>query len=188
MLDFLLQPWPWYVAGPIVGLTVPLLLFIGNKSFGISSSLRHTCAACVPGNIEFFNYDWKAKGLWNLFFVAGILIGGFIAGYLLDNPEPVQITGQTQAELQSLGVANFSELIPGDIFNWSNLFTAQGFIMMVVGGFMVGFGARWAGGCTSGHGISGLANLQPASLMAIIGFFIGGLLITYLLLPYILAL
>ena len=188
MLDFLVQPWPWYVAGPIVGLTVPLLLFIGNKSFGISSSLRHTCAACMPGNIEFFNYDWKAKGLWNLFFVAGILIGGFIAGYLLDNPEPVQISGQTHAELQSLGVANFSELIPGDIFNWSNLFTAQGFIMMVVGGFMVGFGARWAGGCTSGHGISGLANLQPASLMAIIGFFIGGLLITYLLLPYILAL
>lgn len=188
MFDFLTQPWPWYVAGPIIGLTVPLLFIIGNKAFGISSSLRHTCAACAPGDIEFFKYDWKSKGLWNLFFVAGIFVGGFLGGYLLDNPEPVQISEQTTTDLKAMGVTNFAELVPGDIFSWSNLLSAQGIVMMVIGGFLVGFGARWAGGCTSGHGISGLANLQPASLMAVVGFFIGGLLITYLILPYILAL
>ena len=188
MFDILTEPWPWYIAGPIIGLTVPLLFIIGNKQFGISSSLRHTCAACAPGDIEFFKYDWKSKGMWNFFFVAGIILGGVLAGAIFRNPEPVQISQQTAADLEALGVSSFSNFHPTDLFSWDNLFTAQGLIMMVLGGFFVGFGARYGGGCTSGHGISGLSDLQPASLITVISFFIGGFFITYIVLPYIMAL
>src|SRR5690606_20762525 len=139
MLDFLQQPWSWYVAGPLIGLTVPALLIIGNKSFGISSSLRHICAACLPAKIPFFSYEWK-KEVWNLFFVFGILIGGIVATFLLANPNPVEVHPNLSAELAGYGVTDYSYLVPIDIFNWQNLLTLKGFIMIVVGGFMIGFG------------------------------------------------
>lgn len=150
MIDFLKQPWPWYLAGPLIGLTVPILLLIGNKSFGISSSLRHICACSIPANIPFFKYDWK-KERWNLIFVFGIFLGGFIATNLFFNPEPIQVNPKLVEELVSYGIDNYSNIIPQDIWNWSFLFTLKGFIIMVLGGFLVGFGARYAGGCTSGH-------------------------------------
>ena len=148
MLDFLSQPWPWYVAGVLIGLTVPALLILGNKSFGISSSLRHVCAACLPAGIPFFNYNWK-KEIWNLFFVVGVGLGGFIAATLLTNPEPIQIAAQTKADLQQLGVTDFSSLLPADLFGVDQIFTLKGLIFMVLGGFLVGFGTRYANGCTS---------------------------------------
>jgi uncharacterized membrane protein YedE/YeeE len=181
------QPWAWYVAGPLVGLTVPLLLIIGNKSFGISSSLRHICASCIPANIPFFKYDWK-KEIWNLLFVFGILIGGAVAISLLSNPNPVQVNPKLAEELAGYGITNYSNLIPEDIINWQSLFTSKGFILMVVGGFLVGFGTRYAGGCTSGHAIMGLSNLQLPSLIATICFMIGGFIMANLILPYILSL
>lgn len=183
MIEFLLQPWPWYVGGPIIGLIVPILLLIGGKQFGISSNLRHTCAACMPGKVDFFKYDWKSAGGWNLVFVAGTVIGGFLGGWLLNNPEPINLSQQTITELKAMGISEFSGMMPEDLFSWQNLGSVQGIIVMVVGGFLVGFGARYAGGCTSGHAISGLANLQVASLLAVIGFFIGGLIITHLIYP-----
>lgn len=186
MTDFLTQPWPWYVAGPLIGLIVPLLLLIGNKIFGVSSSLRHFCAACIPSDISYFNYDWRKTGGWNLLFIAGAFLGGFLGGYVFENPEPVQISSATAAALQQVGVSDFSGLVPQDIFNWENLLTIQGIVFMIAGGFLVGFGARYAGGCTSGHAISGVANLQPGSLIAVAGFFIGGLFTTYFLLPLLL--
>lgn len=186
MIELLKQPWPWYVAGPLIGLVVPMLLLMGNKMFGVSSTLRHYCAACIPGNISFFNYDWKEEGGWNIMFVAGTVLGGFLAGFLLNNPEPIVLSGDTVTALREIGVENFSGLVPSDIFNWSNLASPQGIIMMVLGGFLVGFGSRYAGGCTSGHAISGLADFQLASLLAVIGFFIGGLVITWFILPVIL--
>ena len=185
MTELLTEPWPWYIGGPLIGLVVPLLLYVGNKSFGVSSSFKHLCAACLPGNVSFFKYDWKKVGGWNLIFIAGTVIGAFLAGYVFQNPEPVQISGKTVADLQSLGVENLNGLVPGDLFNWQNLLTAEGIILMIGGGFLVGFGTRYAGGCTSGHAITGLANLQLSSLIAVIGFFIGGLLSTYFLLPLI---
>jgi len=187
MLDFIKHPWPWYIAGPLIGLTVPALLLLGNKSFGISSSLRHICAACIPANISFFKYDWK-KEAWNLFFVAGILVGGFIAAQLLANPNPVQVHPKLTNELAGYGVNDYSELVPVQLMNWSGLFTLKGFLLMVFGGFLVGFGTRYAGGCTSGHAIMGLSNLQWPSLVATICFMVGGFIMANLLLPIILSL
>ena len=186
MTELLQSPWPWYVAGPMIGLIVPILLLIGGKQFGVSSNLRHTCAACMPGKIDFFRYDWKEAGGWNLVFILGAVIGGFLGGWVFNNPEPIALSQQTVAELQALGVSDFSGMMPEGLFSWENLASLNGIIILVVGGFLVGFGARYAGGCTSGHAISGLANLQLASLLAVIGFFIGGLIITHLVYPWLL--
>jgi uncharacterized protein len=182
MLELLRHPWPWYISGPLIGLTVPLLLLLGNKSFGISPNFRHLCAA-IPNKISFFNYDWRREGFWNLVFVLGILLGGFLGGVLLANPEPLQVSPQTTSELAGLGITVDGNLAPATLFNWAQLFTWQGFITFVVGGFLVGFGTAYAGGCTSGHAIMGLADLQLPSLVAVLGFFIGGLISTHFLLP-----
>lgn len=187
MIEFLKQPWAWYVAGPLIGLTVPLLLIIGNKSFGISSSLRHICASCMPANIPFFKYDWK-KEAWNLFFVFGIFLGGTIAIHLLSNPAPIEVNPKLVQELARYDITNYNNLIPEDIINWQSLFTLKGFILMVAGGFLVGFGTRYAGGCTSGHAIMGLSNLQLPSLIATICFMVGGFTMANLILPFILSL
>lgn len=185
LLETLREPWPWYVAGPLIGLTVPVLLLIGNKSFGISSSLRHICAACIPAGIPFFNYDWK-KEAWNLFFVAGVFLGGVLASTLLANPNPIELNPMLMQELAGYGIHDMSGLVPVQVFNWPALFTLQGFILMVVGGFLVGFGTRYAGGCTSGHAIMGLSTLQWPSLVATISFMAGGFLMANLILPHIL--
>jgi uncharacterized membrane protein YedE/YeeE len=187
MLEIIKQPWPWYVAGVIVGLTVPALLILGNKHFGISANLRHVCAACIPANIPFFKYDWK-KEVWNLVFVAGILIGGIISALWLQSPDPVAVHPKLAAELAAYGLADYSSLVPKELFSFESLLTLRGFIMMVVGGFIVGFGTRYAGGCTSGHSIMGLANLQWPSLVATICFMIGGFIMANLVLPHILSL
>jgi uncharacterized protein len=186
-MELLYKPWPWYVAGPIIGLTVPALLLLGNKKLGISSTLRQICAACYPANIPFLNYDWK-KDQWNLFFVTGILIGGFIGGTLFSNPAPTDLSTATAVTLKSQGIDDLTGLLPIEIFNWGNVITLQGFIMIMVGGFMVGFGTRYARGCTSGHGIFGLSSLQWPSLIAVIAFLAGGILCSYFILPYALSL
>lgn len=187
MIELLKQPWPWYVAGPLIGLTVPTLLILGNKTFGISSSLRHICASCMPANIPFFKYDWK-KEVWNLIFILGILIGGALAITLLGNANPVEVNPKLAEELAGYGITNYSNLVPVDIMNWESLFTVRGFLLMVLGGFLVGFGTRYAGGCTSGHAIMGLSNLQLPSLIATVSFMLGGFFMANLVLPFILSL
>ena len=165
--------------------TLPLLLILGNKTFGISSSLRHICAACFPANITFFQYNWK-KEAWNLFFAAGIIGGGMIAAAVLSNHQPVAVNAALVATLQQYGVNNFTGLVPVDLFNWHSLLTVKGLILMVAGGFLVGFGTRYAGGCTSGHAIMGLSNLQWPSLVATCCFMAGGFIMANLILPFIL--
>lgn len=187
MLDLLRQPWPWYIAGPLIGLTVPALLLIGNKHFGISSSLRHICAACIPARIPYFQYEWKREA-WNLFFVAGILLGGIAATQLLSDPEPVVVAEQTIKNLEALNIDVDHKLMPLSIFNAGNLFNATGLIFFVIGGFMVGFGTRYAGGCTSGHSIMGLSTLQWPSLVATCCFMIGGLAMVHIFFPWIMSL
>lgn len=187
LLSLLHKPWPWYIAGPLIGLTVPALLIIGNKTLGISSAMRDICAACVPARVEFLHYNWKENS-WNLFFVAGILIGGFIAGQVFANPYPVAISAHTVQDLQNMQVPVSHGLMPESLFNWHALLTIKGLILTVVGGFLVGFGTRYAGGCTSGHGIMGLSALQWPSLVAVVSFFAGGIICSYFILPYVLKL
>jgi uncharacterized membrane protein YedE/YeeE len=182
MMDLILQPWPWYVSGVLIGLTVPLLILAGNKSFGISSSLRHICAICFPARIPFFNYNWR-KETWNLVFSSGIILGAFIAVHFLSNGAPMVVAPSTQADLRALGIQEFSGLLPLDIFGWDQLFTLKSILFMLFGGFLVGFGTRYAGGCTSGHSIMGLSNLQWPSLVATICFMLGGFISTWFLLP-----
>ena len=178
------HPLPWYIAGPLIDLIVPALLLTGNKAFGISSNFRHICAAVVPCGIDFFRYDWKRLGLWNLTFLGGVFTGAVLAASFA--PPTVQISAHTVDALRALGVRDFAGLAPHDVFTWSALLTLRGFVCIVVGGFLVGFGTAYAGGCTSGHAIAGLADRQLASLLAVCGFFAGGLAATYLILPRIL--
>lgn len=193
VVEIISQPWPWYVAGPLIAAVMFTLLYLG-KSFGVSSTLRSSCAALGAGRTsDFFRFDWRAQG-WNLALVAGAMVGGFVVAQWLPNPEPIQLAEATVARLQSLGIENpgaaalGADYLPPSIFRWEALLTLRGFIMLVGGGFLVGFGARYAGGCTSGHAISGLSNLQLPSLIAVIGFFIGGLVMTYFILPGLLTL
>ena len=185
--NFLTHPWPWYIAGPLIGLTVPALLLLGNKPFGISSSMRHICAACVPANVPYFKYNWR-EGRWNLAFVLGILIGGFLATQFLADPNAIVIAPDTRRDLAALGITDFSGLMPADLFTVDNIFNLKGLIFFVFGGFLVGFGTRYAEGCTSGHAIMGLANLQWPSLVATVCFMIGGFVGTLVLLPWLLGL
>lgn len=187
MMELLSKPWPWYVAGIIIGLIVPALLLLGNKHFGISANLRHACAACFPADIKFFKYDWK-KEIWNFFFVAGILIGAIVATYLLANPDPVVIHPELATELAGYGITDNSNLVPSELFSFESFFSLRGIIMLVGGGLLVGFGARYAGGCTSGHAIMGLSDLQWPSLVATIMFMVGGFIMANYILPLILSL
>jgi uncharacterized membrane protein YedE/YeeE len=187
MLEFLQKPWPWYVAGPLIGLMVPLLLILGNKTFGISSSLRHICAACFPANISFFKYNWRREA-WNLFFAAGILLGGIVTAIWLQSGEPVQVSPNLVNELKGYGITNYDGLVPVELFNWKNLLSVKGIVLIVGGGFLVGFGTRYAGGCTSGHSIMGLSNLQWPSLVATCCFMAGGIIMANVFLPLLLSL
>ena len=186
ILETLTQPWPWYVTGPLLGLFAPLLLLVGNKAFGISENLRHMCAIPSARGDGYFGYDWRRIGGWNLLFFGGIAIGGFLAAFVFANPEPVAISQATVRDLAALGVQQGAGLLPASLFSWTGLASLPGLVLMVVGGFLVGFGARYAGGCTSGHGISGLAELQWPSLVAVVGFFVGGIVVSFVALPLLL--
>ena len=186
-MELLTQPWPWWAAGAIIGLIVPALLILGNKHFGLSANLRHACAACFPANIKFFKYEWK-KEVWNFFFVGGIIAGAIIASTVLANDAPIQVAPELAAELQGYGITDYSGMVPTQLISWESLFTLRGFIMLVFGGLLVGFGSRYAGGCTSGHAIMGLSDLQVPSLIATCCFMLGGFIMANLILPYILAL
>lgn len=193
MLEFISQPWHWSVSGAMIALVMFLLIYLGQR-FGVSSSFKALCSIGGAGkSFEYFNYDWKSHD-WLLLFIVGAMIGGGIGSTILASPDPVQLSAATIADLTDLGIkvpttrAEGSGYLPLDLFNFETLTSLKGFILMVIGGFFVGFGTRWAGGCTSGHAITGLSNLQLPSLVAVIGFFIGGLVMTHFLLPIILTL
>lgn len=180
-----MQTWPWYISGPLIGLTMLVLLYLGKK-FGMSSNLRTACAACGAGkNVEFFNYNWKAEK-WNILILVGAVIGGFLASHYLSN-EIVNINPEVARQLaEDYDITSAGEAyLPQEIFAKEALGEPRNLLILIAGGLLVGFGARYAGGCTSGHGISGLSNLQLPSLIAIVGFFIGGLSMVYLIFPLI---
>lgn len=186
LVDFISQPWSWYVAGPLLAGVMFLLLYFG-KTFGISSNFETICAIGGAGKrISLFRFDWK-NSIWNLVFILGSIIGGWIASQFLMPESAVGISKTTRSELSALGIINpGADFLPTEIFNWESLLSFRGFVMIIFGGFLVGFGTRYAGGCTSGHAITGLSNLQISSLIAVIGFFIGGLIITNFIMPFLL--
>lgn len=193
IIEFISQPWHWAVSGAMIVLVMYLLLWFGGE-FGVSSNLRTMCAIGGAGKKhDFFNFNWHRQ-IWNLVFISGAVVGGFIASNYLASPEPVQIAETTQTYLQSIGihtpqtVEEGAGFVPAEIFALNQALSVGNLIILLVGGFLIGFGTRWAGGCTSGHAISGLSNLQIPSLIAVIGFFIGGLLMAWVILPQILAL
>jgi len=160
------------------------LLYFG-QSFGFSANLRTICAAAGLGKkTNFFDFNWKTQ-IWNLVFLVGAIVGGFIAKQYLSTDAPVPIAQATIQDLAKLGIAAPVSLQPVELFGFKALFSIKGFLILSFGGLMVGFGSRYAGGCTSGHAISGLSNLQWPSFIAVIGFFIGGLIMTFLIFPLI---
>ncbi len=184
-MDFILQPWPWYIAGPLITFVMFLLFFFGKK-FGVSSNLETICAIGGAGKfIDFFKFDWR-KNTWNLLFVVGTIFGGFISYQYLTPNETVAISQQTIQDLSDLGFHNAgTQYLPDEIFSTDTMFSLKGFIILIGAGILVGFGSRYAGGCTSGHAIVGLSNFELPSLISVIGFFIGGLVMTWFLLPLI---
>jgi uncharacterized membrane protein YedE/YeeE len=157
-MEWILQPWPWYISGPLIGLMVPALLLLSGKNFGVSTSFQHIGSMCSPRtNLPYLKgYNWRSNS-WRLVFVAGIVIGAFIGAHLLS--------------------ATPSQFLPSSYYSWS------GVIALAVGGLLIGFGTRYADGCTSGHSIMGLSSLQWVSLVATVSFFAGGLLMTHVIRP-----
>ena len=184
-MEVILQPWPWYISGPLIALVMFTLIFLG-KNFGMSSNLRTICTVFGANrNCDFFDFDWKAQK-WNLLVATGAVIGGFIGANYLSNSNNVNISSETVIELQKLGIQNAGEeYLPSEVFSTNALTNPKTLAILIVGGFLIGFGSRYAGGCTSGHAISGLSNLQLPSLIAVIGFFIGGLVMAHIILPLI---
>jgi uncharacterized protein len=184
MLELLRQPWPWYFSGMAIASIMILLLFFG-KSFGVSSNLRTICTIAGAGKgVKFFDFDWKTQK-WNLLFLFGAVLGGVLASTFLRSDAPLQLSSATIRDLDTLGIRFDGELNPSQIFHVDFAGSLKGFLILLSGGILVGFGSRYAGGCTSGHAISGLSNLQVPSLIAVAGFFAGGLIMTHFLLPLI---
>jgi len=184
-MDWLFKPWEWYISGPLIAFTLFLLLIIG-KRFGMSSNLRTLCSIGGAGKtVSFFNFDWKLQR-WNLIVALGVLIGGSIASNFLTETSIVNLNPDVVSDLRNLGFESAGkDYMPSELFSNTVFGSLKGVLILIVGGFLVGFGARYAGGCTSGHAISGLSNLQLPSLIAVVGFFIGGLVMVHLLFPLI---
>lgn len=184
MIELIRQPWPWYISGLLIA-TIMVSLILFGKTFGFSSNLRTICSMAGAGKrVKFFDFNWKAQ-TWNLLFLVGAVIGGYIAKNYLSNPADLNLSLATIKDLQALGFTFNSQLNPDELYSLTALQQPKNIIILLAGGLMVGFGTRYAGGCTSGHSISGIANLQVPSLIATIGFFIGGLIMTYFLMPFI---
>lgn len=180
LIHWLQSPWPWYVAGPIIGLMVPLMIWIGNRSFGISSNLRHLCAISQPKSIgvDFFKYNWREQN-WSLVFAVGAMLGGFLGGVVFANPEPISLSVEFLTQLAIWNIPIGEGFLPPVLFG----FYWQSIVIMFLGGVLVGFGTRYASGCTSGHAITGLSTMQAQSLLAVLGIFAGGLIAAHFITP-----
>ena len=182
-MDFILQPWPWYVGGPLIALVLFLYFYFG-KNFGASTNFETICSMAGAGKIsDYFKKDWKERD-YAILFVVGLIIGGFLSANFLTPDKTMNLNSNTVKELTEMGFTNIgNQYFPTEIFSKEALFSLKGFLILLVSGFCVGFGTRYAGGCTSGHSITGLSSLQLPSLLATIGFFIGGIISVWLLIP-----
>ena len=182
-MESLLQGhWPWYITGILFGLIVPLLLIVGNKPFGISKSLKDITSLFPQKKFNQLKHNLQPN-VWRLYFITGIIIGGYLAVLFLNGNTTIGLSKSTKSDLENIGIINFDGLVPSQIFNWEFLLSSKGLLVMVLGGFLIGFGVRYANGCTSGHAIMGLSIFSSSSLIAVLGFFAGGLLMTHILFP-----
>jgi len=184
MENLLQGHWPWYFTGVLFGLIIPLLLIVGNKPFGISKTLKHIVALIPQNRFSQLKYNVTPNS-WSLYFIIGIIIGGYLAVEFLNGNANIELSKSTINDLTNIGITNFDGLVPGELFNWTFLLSTKGLLIMLLGGFLIGFGVRYANGCTSGHAITGLSLLSLSSLIAVIGFFAGGLLMTHIFFPFI---
>ncbi len=184
-MNVFFQTWPWYISGFLIGMIMLCLIYFG-KHFGMSSNLESLCSMSGLGKkVAYFNFDWKTNK-WNLMVVVGAILGGFVAAHFMYDPTNVSINPKTIDQLSLLGIeAPNGKLAPDALFGNQIYKSPKSILILIIGGVLIGFGTRYAGGCTSGHAISGLSNLQLPSLKAVIGFFIGGLLMAHFILPLI---
>ena len=184
-MNVFFQTWPWYISGFLIGMITLCLIYFG-KHFGMSSNLESLCSMSGLGKkVAYFNFDWKTNK-WNLMVVVGAILGGFVAAHFMYDPTNVSINPKTIDQLSLLGIeAANGKLAPDALFGNQIYKSPKSILILIIGGVLIGFGTRYAGGCTSGHAISGLSNLQLPSLKAVIGFFIGGLLMAHFILPLI---
>ncbi|MEY4012614.1 MAG: hypothetical protein RLZZ236_492 [Bacteroidota bacterium] len=184
-MNVFFQTWPWYISGFLIGMIMLCLIYFG-KHFGMSSNLESLCSMSGLGKkVAYFNFDWKTNK-WNLMVVVGAILGGFVAAHFMYDPTNVSINPKTIDQLSLLGIeAANGKLAPDALFGNQIYKSPKSILILIIGGVLIGFGTRYAGGCTSGHAISGLSNLQLPSLKAVIGFFIGGLLMAHFILPLI---
>ena len=187
-MDILQSTWPWYISGPLFALIMLSLIYFGN-SFGVSRNLRTICSMTGIGkNIEYFKFDWKSQ-IWNLVFLLGVIVGSYCTIQFLDNGKNLELSTNAIIKLEQAGFKNVGQsLAPQELFGTSVLQSPLKLCVLLLGGIMIGFGTRYASGCTSGHAISGLSNLQLPSLIAVIGFFLGGLVMVHLIFPFLLPL
>ena len=182
-MNSLFQTWPWYISGFVIAIIMLTLNYFG-KVFGMSSNLRSMCSIAGAGKyVSFFDYDWKAQR-WNLLVIIGAMLGGYVAVHFMSDPSNVTLNPKTIAQLSQMGIdAPNGKLVPNVLFGEAAFQSPKMVVILIVGGILIGFGSRYAGGCTSGHAISGMSNLQIQSLKAVIGFFLGGLLMSHFILP-----
>lgn len=184
-MEYILQPWPWYVGALLIALTLFLYFFFG-KNFGASTNFDTLCTMVGAGKFsDYFRKDWRERD-FALFFVGGLIIGGFISSNYLIPDQSIDLNPKTIQELTDLGFSNVAKnYFPDEIFSSEKVFSLKGFLILILSGFCIGFGTRYAGGCTSGHAITGVSSLQLPSLLAVIGFFIGGIVAVWFLIPLI---
>jgi len=182
-MNSLFQTWPWYISGFIIAIIMLTLNYFG-KVFGMSSNLRSMCSIAGAGKyVSFFDYDWKAQR-WNLLVIVVAMLGGYVAVHFMSDPSNVTLNPKTIAQLSQMGIdAPNGKLVPNALFGEAAFQSPKMILILIVGGILIGFGSRYAGGCTSGHAISGMSNLQIQSLKAVIGFFLGGLVMSHFILP-----
>lgn len=182
-MNSLFQTWPWYISGFVIAIIMLILNYFG-KVFGMSSNLRSMCSIAGAGKyVSFFDYDWKAQR-WNLLVIIGAMLGGYVAVHFMSDPSNVTLNPKTIAQLSQMGIdAPNGKLVPNALFGEAAFQSPKIIVILIVGGTLIGFGSRYAGGCTSGHAISGMSNLQMQSLKAVIGFFLGGIVMSHFILP-----